>query len=91
MLTNAPSYWAPPRSSHTVDSEFRLHDGRELQGSLNWGASEGEGTTRGREEPLRLSGSYLLGWEDYSQTGAEKHARFRYLHVEASGREGQPG
>ena len=91
MLTNEPSYWSPPRNSHTVDSEFRLHDGRELQGSLNWGASAGEGTTRGREEPLRLSGSYLLRWEDYSQTGAEKHARFRYLHVEASGREGQPG
>ena len=90
MLTNDPSYWSP-RNSHTVDSEFRLHEGRELQGSLNWGARAGEGTMRGREEPLRLSGSYLLRWEDYSQPGAGKHARFRYLHVEASGREGQPG
>lgn len=91
MLTNDPSYWSPPRNSHTVDSEFRLHDGRELQGSLNWGAHAGEGTMRGREEPLGLSGSYLLRWKDYSQTRAEKHARFRYLHVEINGREEQPG
>lgn len=41
MLTNDPSYWSPPRNSHTVDSEFRLHDGRELQGSLNWGSRGG--------------------------------------------------
>jgi hypothetical protein len=46
---------------------------------------------RGREGSLRLSGFYPLRWEDYSQTGAEKHARFRYLHVEANGREEQSG
>lgn len=87
MLTNDPSYWSPPRNVHTVDAEFRLHEGRELRGSPGWGARAGKGTTRGREEALTLSGSYRLRWEDYSEASAGKHARFRYLHVEANGRE----
>jgi len=84
MLTNDPSYWSPPRNSPTVDAEFRLHEGRELQCSLNWGARVGEETARGREETLRLSGSCRLRWNDYSEAGAGKYARFCYLHVEAN-------
>ena len=84
LLTNDPSYWSPPRNDRTVDAEFRLHDGQELRGSLNWGKHAAEGTVRGREETLRLGGSYSLHWEDYSETDAEKYARFRYLHVRAN-------
>ena len=82
LLTNEPSYWTRAHNSRTVDVDFRLHEGRELHGSLGWGAHASPGTKRGREKPLHLTGSYPLRWEDYSRTSAEaKCATFRYLVV----------
>ncbi len=84
LVTNDPSYWAQPRNSHTADADFRLHGGRTLHGILDWGAGASEGTKRGREQPLYLSESYTLRWEDYSQPilGA-RYGKFRYLAIEA--------
>jgi len=83
LLTNDPSYWTRSHNNRTVDAEFRLHQGRELHGTLDWGSHASEGTKRGREKLLRLAGSYPLQWEDYSRATAEaKWAKFRYLVVE---------
>lgn len=82
LLTNDPSYWARARNDSTVDADFRLHEGRELCGALDWGTHASAGTKRGREKPLRLTGSYPLLWEDYSRASAEAAcAKFRYLVV----------
>ena len=84
LLTNDPSYWTLSHNSSTVDTDFRLHEGRELHGTLHWGAHASAGTKRGREQQLRLAGSYPLRWEDYSQATAEvRWAKFRYLIVAA--------
>ncbi len=83
LLTNDPSYWAQPRSSLTVDAEFRLQEGRSLHGTLDWGPSASAGTKRGREQRLPLTGTYPLRWEDYSllEAGALR-GKFRCLVVE---------
>lgn len=65
VLSNDPSYWN--RSDRdTIDAAFRLHHGRMLQGSCAWHDRAGTGTTRGRADPLPLTGTYTLRWQPYS-------------------------
>tara|TARA_R110002072_G_scaffold30353_2_gene94842 strand:- start:1896 stop:2726 length:831 start_codon:yes stop_codon:yes gene_type:complete len=74
-LTNDPSYWRES-GRDAIDLDFRLHEGRELQGRLAWAERAGAGTTRSREIPLDLSGSYCAHWRDYAAVG---DATLRYL------------
>ena len=81
MLTNDPSYWKPP-VKNTVDTQFRIHESREINSDeLKWTEAASSGTTRGREKPLKLNGNYKFGWKDYSQTVGNS-GNFRYLFVE---------
>jgi hypothetical protein len=82
LLTNDPTYWTQSLKDDTVDVKFRLHEGSNLHSSLEWGPEASEGTKRGREKPLLLSGSYALQWEDYSQVADGTYDQFRYLLVE---------
>ena len=83
LLTNDPVYWKSPTIGweSTVDAAFRIHEGRELTGELAWAAHAGAGTTRGREPPIRLEGSYAMHWRDYSRLGESNNQQFRYLAV----------
>jgi hypothetical protein len=81
VLSNDPAYWRPGRSPETIDAAFRLHEGRMLHGLLTWKLHAGAGTTRGRDLPLSVAGSYQCRWRDYSQaTDADGRTRiWRYL------------
>ena len=95
ILTNDPSYWT--EGSVRKDSNyyaFRIHEGRKLSGELRWKDPEKGSAKRGnRQKPIKLSGSYNLQWQDYSeihplslgkhqQLGIKgKHLQFRYLAV----------
>ncbi len=81
LLTNAPPYWKPP-SRPTIDAAFRLNEGRKITGEKAWSAQASEGTTTGREEPIRLKGSYDCVWRDYWSFGEATNQRFRYLMIE---------
>ena len=81
LLTNDPLYWKTPHRAGTIDAAFRVHEGRELTGELGWAAHAGAGTTRSREAPIRLQGSYTIRWRDYSKFEGEKYGEFRYLAV----------
>ena len=81
LLTNVPGYWNIPRDGNTIDAEFRLHERRKITGRRAWSESAGAGTTKGREQPLDIKGSYDLLWRDYSILGAAGNQRFRYLAV----------
>ena len=81
LLTNDPLYWIPPRRQDTVDSDFRVHEGRVISGKLAWAAKATPGTKRGRESPIRIEGSYSLRWQDYSDFTEELLGKFRYLAV----------
>lgn len=79
-LTNDWLYWQPS-TRHTIDASFRIHEGKTLSGNLKWASRASEGTTKSREEPISLKGSYTMNWRGYSRLGAERNARFRYLAV----------
>jgi hypothetical protein len=76
MLTNEASLWTPPGPGRrrTRDHDFRIHQGRELAGTLLWAEGTYEPNT------CSLRGAYSLTWETYSeQVGAA--GEFRYLAV----------
>ena len=82
LLTNDASYWKPPGRKAVNDSEFRLHDGRQIIGEMDWAENTGSGTKKGRESRIVLEGSYELRWQEYSGIGQIPNARFRYVLVE---------
>ena len=83
LLTNDPSYWQQSSRPDTVDAAFRLDDGRGVTGELAWSERAAAGTTKGREEPLRLDGSYELQWRDYyADSSGERYGQLRYLAVQ---------
>ncbi|MER5534936.1 hypothetical protein [Streptomyces mirabilis] len=76
MLTNDASLWTPPGAGRgqTRDREFRIHQGRELVGTLLWA----EGAYKPNTCTLR--GAYPLDWEPYSALDGPG-GEFRYLAV----------
>jgi hypothetical protein len=86
FLTNDSAYWAPPKSSQTVDASFRIHDGRILTGDLGWASGASEGTMRGREDRLHVNGAYKLSWKDYSEISQKSYGRLRYLLAKVENR-----
>lgn len=83
ILTNDGLYWDTPRPEWQTrqDAAFRIHDGRTLQGMLEWAPGAGYGSIKCRETPIGLNGYYPLIWMDYSQLPEGKHSQFRYLAV----------
>ena len=80
LLTNEHLLWNDPLQFDTVDAAFRMHEGRVISGELAWGDHASDGTKRGREEPIRIKGSYSLQWQDYSEF-PESFGKFRYVAV----------
>ena len=80
-LSNDSSYSRPGLRPTAIDAEFRLHEGQVLAGPRSWAISAGEGTTRGRNKPLNLAGSYVCTWRDYStvQDAVGRQTVLRYL------------
>jgi hypothetical protein len=79
LLTNVAGMWSPGMSGRpTAYDAFRLHEGRTVSGSLDWGPTAGPGTKTGRVDPIALDGTYELRWRPFSTVGA---ATFRYLLV----------
>ncbi|MFJ4271467.1 hypothetical protein ACIP29_13015 [Streptomyces coelicoflavus] len=85
MLTNEPSLWTPPPVGRrrTRDHEFRIHEGRELAGTLLWAEGTYEPNT------CTLTGAYSLEWEPYSgQDGPGGEFRWLAVHVNPQGAAG---
>lgn len=88
VLSNDSSYWRPGTKTDPIDAMFRIHDGRQLGGTVQWGPRAGAGTTRGRDRPLVLERVYSCGWRDYSTvTSSDGRAvALRYLAFEITRR-----
>ena len=78
-LTNDSTYWRTGQAG-TVDEDFRIHEGRLVANELKWSEKASDGTKKGREEVLRLRGSYTIKWQSYSTPKPE--VEFRLLMVE---------
>jgi len=83
-LTNDGGYWRTGWKANPVDAAFRIHEGRTLEGNLDWGVLAGAGTIIKRDKTLALVGSYVCRWRDYSSiTLAQgKVVSFRYLAIQ---------
>ena len=91
LLTNDPLYWRKPsRQTDTVDAAFRLHESRRIMGQMAWSDRAKRGTTKCREKPIRLKGSYDCVWRDYSSLEEGKFQKFRYLPVSVMLRNPKP-
>lgn len=85
-LTNDPNYWQAGDHDRFADAAFRLSEGGALAGSLAWAPHTGGGTMRGREDAIALTGTYELGWRDFSEVEGGRYSQFRYLVVQVSER-----
>ncbi|RLG84176.1 MAG: hypothetical protein DRO40_02110 [Thermoprotei archaeon] len=84
FLTNDPQYWNKPRKDSPKDKDFRIHEGRILEGTLRWAENTLEGTRRGREEDITLNGKYKLKWNEWKEHPALKEKEygiFKYLLI----------
>lgn len=82
ILTNDFGYWKPPVYKDTIDSAFRIYEGRIITGTLSWGEGAGIGTTKGRDS-FHLSGQYQINWLPFSDIDVEIGSGiFKYCLVE---------
>jgi len=79
LLTNDSSYWSHRPGAQTVDAAFRLNEGRSIHGKLSWDSAASSGTTKSRENPLNLTGTYNVKWQNYSLPDKEPTYGFKYL------------
>lgn len=85
LLTNDRTYWNGSKKGDAVDTEFRVHEGRVLQGGAMWGAKASAGTKHKREEPITLQGKYTMKWSNYSSLGNAANEQFRYVLLRVPG------
>lgn len=82
FLTNDENYWKTSKNDETAaDKDFRIPEGKTINGKLCWKEGTSKGTMRGREEPITLNGKYDLEWKNYSNLEG-KNGQFRYLLIE---------
>ncbi len=83
LLSNEPLYWGPPYSGwqSRIDADFRIHEGRTMSGEMAWSSQAGKGTTKSRQDPIRLTDAYTMRYQRYSDLPGAKYGTFRYLSV----------
>ena len=92
FLTNEPHYWKYPRFlakpgyRNPNDCAFRIHEGRELYGELDWRSPPAE--TDPKKDPISLRGKYPLTWRDYRFLENCAGGLFRFLLVQVRPRHG---
>ena len=79
LLTNDRTYWTESKKIDSVDSAFRIHEGKQMAGEVTWSAKASAGTKRKREEAIKLRSSYTIGWRNYSSFGSGVADEFRYI------------
>ncbi|SDO87409.1 hypothetical protein SAMN04487897_12528 [Paenibacillus sp. yr247] len=83
FLTNDASYYVEPLfEKATADREFRLHQGKKINGTLSWSELTGQGTMKGREDSIEIVGSYSLNWSPYSHVGDTSQGNIMALSVQ---------
>jgi hypothetical protein len=87
LLTNDSAYWIKPANLNTVDANFRINDGRVLEGIFSWAENTSFGTKKNREQPLVLKNRHIAQWESYSQPSLGSYGSFRSLTIKVTHQE----
>lgn len=82
ILTNDHLYWDLPVKENSVDSDFKIHEGKIIHGSLSWSSLAGNGTTKNRTDSIIINGDYESNWSDYSIFDIPAFGKFRILCFE---------
>lgn len=73
MITNDKNYYQEVKNlKDTNDRDFRIDEGKFLQGTLNWKQDTSPGTMKNRTKPLILSSKYTIRWKNYSYIDNEE-------------------
>jgi hypothetical protein len=83
LITNDRNYWEKSKRAASVDEDFRIHQGRILNGVLKWRHAS-NGTTQNREEDIEIKGHYQLVWQTFKRLGTNKNEHFQMLIVEVN-------
>ncbi|XVS61868.1 hypothetical protein ACQPYE_26730 [Actinosynnema sp. CA-299493] len=82
LWSNDDLDWRPPTTFRaTAADAFRIHEDATLSGERAWSAQAGAGTTKGREQPITLTGHYRMVWRDFSMLDHTVGGRMRLLAV----------
>jgi hypothetical protein len=87
LLTNDSNYWSPPRASETLYDAFRVHEGRVVDGTLDWRDRRDWMESNGIADPLALEGRYQMAWSDYTyrdDVSVSNNPEFRHLTLRVS-------
>lgn len=76
LLANEDRYWRE-LNTDSADQDFRLHEGRKLEGELRWDPLP-TWVEKKREPPIQLRGSYTVHWRHFSKLEGA-NSEFRYL------------
>lgn len=82
-LTNDQGYWNKG-TRRNIYAAFRVHEGREVRGTLAWSPRADAGSIKGREAPIALRGRYVTRWAPYSQPTPGPGGEFRYLLLDVA-------
>lgn len=93
LLTNDRNYWSPPMgSTEALHDAFRIHEGRTVEGTLEWRDIRGWIESSGRAAPIELSGRYRMEWSDYNyrdDVQVSKNPEFRHLVIRVDAADSQ--
>ncbi len=78
FLTNDGGYQKPPHDNCKY-KEFSLEEGIEKKGELRWANGTSDGTKKGCEDPIKLSGTYNIKWKKYQDNSKSETSVFYYL------------
>lgn len=81
FLTNDPSYWETSRKPDPVDADFRIPKDKVIKGTRKWDERASDGTKKGREDPIQLTGCYRCKWRKFSNFEGWKYGQFKYLAI----------
>ena len=76
FITNEMSYKKAPTKKDCVYAAFSLEEGITKTGNMDWSPEASEGTKKGCENPINLTGAYLIHWDKYSCVDTSKEGTF---------------
>ena len=88
-LSNVDGFWNGQLNGSLYD-EFKIFEGRKINGTLNWKTGVGIGTIKNRDKPINIKGTYDIKWTEYSNLvpapSVQPYSKgeFKYCIIEVS-------
>lgn len=76
FLTNDRNYWNESKRKYTVDSNFKIHDGKKIEGKLQWKGKLAKWMQSRKN--FKIKSTYKLKWNAYSRV---LNSEFKHLLV----------